>query len=93
VKWGWTYVQSQQTSWRGNVVARVSKGWGRPRGSNMGYRIQFLRDDRKMGDVGSEKPLPETLEDAIDLMPLFYSDHALIVDEAGRSVEMLMKSA
>ena len=59
----------------------------------MGYRIQFLRDDRKMGDVGSEKSLPETLEDAIDLMPLFYSDHALIVDEAGRSVEMLMKSA
>ena len=59
----------------------------------MGYRIQFLKDDRKMGDVASEKSLPETLEDAVDLMPLFYSDHALIVDEAGHSVEMMMKSA
>jgi hypothetical protein len=59
----------------------------------VGYRIQFLKDDRKMGDVGSDKTLPETLEDAVDLMPLFYSDHALIVDETGHLIERMMKSA
>jgi hypothetical protein len=59
----------------------------------VGYRIQFLKDDRKMGDVGSDKTLLETLEDAIDLMPLFYSDHALIVDETGHLIERMMKSA
>jgi len=30
---------------------------------------------------------------ALRHMPLFYSDHALIVDEAGSSVETMMKSA
>jgi hypothetical protein len=35
----------------------------------MGYRIQFLKGDRKMGDVVSEKSLPETLEDAVGLIP------------------------
>ena len=43
-----------------------------------------------MGDVGSEKPLPETVVFAVDLMPQFYSDHALIVDEAGHLIERIL---
>jgi len=59
----------------------------------MGYRIHFFRDDRSMGNIAAEKPLPETLEDAVDLMPLFKADHALILDEVGHLVERIKCSA
>jgi hypothetical protein len=57
------------------------------------YRIQYFRDDIKIGDIASDKSLAETLENAIDLMQLFAADYALIVDEDGQLVDRLKRSA
>ena len=58
----------------------------------MRYRIQFFLADRKTGDVPCDKPLPSMREYAVDLMPLFRADQAVIIDEAGQVIERLGRS-
>ena len=59
----------------------------------MTYRIQYFRDDLKIGDIASDKSLAETLENAVDLMDLFGAEYALIVDEDGQLVDRVKRSS
>ena len=49
----------------------------------MGYRIQIFQDDRKLLDLASNKPLPDTRAEAVDAVDLLKADYALILDTDG----------
>jgi hypothetical protein len=62
-------------------------------GFRMIYRIRYFRDDVKMGDIATNKRLPDTREAAVKYMALFNADYALIVDEGSQLIDPLKRSA
>jgi hypothetical protein len=59
----------------------------------MAYRIQLYRGDIKVADLASDRPLPDTRQDAVDACDLFNAEYALILDEDGQMVDRLKRSA
>jgi hypothetical protein len=59
----------------------------------MAYRIRLFRGDLKLADLASDKPLPDTREDAVDAIDLFKADYALILDDTGQLIDRLKRSA
>jgi hypothetical protein len=59
----------------------------------MTYRLRVFRNDRKLLDLASNRPLPDAREEAVDAMNMLKGDYFLIVDEADQLIDRMKRSA
>jgi hypothetical protein len=59
----------------------------------MAYRIQIYRDERMLLDLASNRPLPDTREEAVDAVDMLKADYALILDANFHVIERMKCSA
>jgi hypothetical protein len=63
------------------------------RGGAMTYRIQIFQANRKLLELTSNRPLPDTKEEAVDAIDMLKGDYALILDADFQVVDRMKRSA